>query len=71
MDELSLCLSRETLEATIEDLESLITEHEKEYEAHPQILGYEEHFYSHEQRAFDYKRLLGYLRELQQLRNAQ
>ena len=61
-------LSRENLDKTIQNLESLVKEHEKEYMAHPRIMGYENGFYSHKERAEDYRIILGYLLELQKLR---
>lgn len=63
-----MIISSDNLNDTIENLELLVTEHEKQYAEHPQIMGYTEEFFSHKDRADDYRRLLGYLKELQQLR---
>ena len=63
-----MILSRENLDKTVENLESLVKMHEDCHAKHPHVMGYTEEFYSHAERAEDYRILLGYLKELQQLR---
>ena len=58
-----IILSRENLDKTIENMQSLVEEHEKAHIAHPHIMGYEDGFYSHKERAEDYRIILGYLLE--------
>lgn len=61
-------ICKENLEGTICNLESLIQEHEKAYEEHPMFLGIDKEDYNHKERAEDYKKLLGYLKELEEFR---
>lgn len=61
----------EELDRDIQRLEALIEQNEREYVAHPHMLGYREEFYNQNEYAEECRRIVGYLKKLRQFLNGE